>query len=107
VHSLALPAAATFQHGILTWLACNKNTVTFLHSLQYGLKFGLRPLFTFQNQTHGQMLVQLYSDKVIFLGPHALEENRTHRVQGFNIQSRIYTYVTYMLQFSSEPMRQL
>jgi len=30
-----------------------------------------------------------------------------HRVQRFNIQSRIYTYVNYTLQFSSEPMRPL
>jgi len=30
-----------------------------------------------------------------------------HRVQRFNIQGRIYTYVNYTLQFVSEPMRQL
>ena len=30
-----------------------------------------------------------------------------HRVQRFNIQGRIYTYVNHTLQFSSEPMRQL
>jgi len=30
-----------------------------------------------------------------------------HRVQRFNIQGRIYTYVNYTLQFSSEPMRPL
>jgi len=30
-----------------------------------------------------------------------------HRVQRFNIQGRIYTYVNYTLQFSSQPMRQL
>jgi len=30
-----------------------------------------------------------------------------HRFRHFTIQSRIYTYVNYMLQFSSEPMRQL
>jgi len=30
-----------------------------------------------------------------------------HRVQRFNIHGRIYTYINYTLQFSSEPMRPL
>ena len=53
------------------------------------------------------MLAQLYSGNVVFLGPPSLEEYQMHRVQHFNIQGRIYTYVNYTLQFSSEPMRQL
>ena len=53
------------------------------------------------------MLVQLYSGNVVFLDPPSLEEYQMHRVQRFNIQGRIYTYVNYTLQFSSEPMRQL
>ena len=57
---LASPAAATFQHGILTQLACKESTVTLLRSLQYGSKFGLRPLFDYQDQTRGRVLVQLY-----------------------------------------------
>jgi len=104
---LASPAAATFEHGILTQLACKESTVTLLRSLQYGSKFGLRPLFAYQDQTRGRVLVQLDSGNVVFLGPPSLEEYRMHRVQRFNIQGRIYTYVNYTLQFSSEPMRQL
>jgi len=50
---LASPAAATFQHGILTQLACKESTITLLRSLQYGSKFGLRPLFAYQDQTRG------------------------------------------------------
>jgi len=88
---LASPAAATFQHGILTQLACNESTVTLLRSLQYGSKFGLRPLFAYQDQTRGRVLVQLYSGNVVFLGPLSLEEFQMHRVQRFNIQGRIYT----------------
>ena len=104
---LASPAAATFQHGILTQLACTENTVTLLRSLQYGSRFGLRPLFAYQDQPRERVLVQLYSGNVVFLGPPSLEEYQMHRVQRFNIQSRIYTYVNYTLQFSSEPMRPL
>jgi len=104
---LASPAAATFQHGILTQLACKESTVTLLRSLQYGSKFGLRPLFDYQNQTRGRVLVQLYSGNVVFLGPPSLEEYQMHRFQRFNIQCRIYTYIIYTLQFSSESMRQL
>ena len=104
---LASPAAATFQHGILAQLACKESTVTLLRSLQYSSKFGLRPLFAYQDQTRGRMLVQLYSGNVVFLGPPSLEEYQMHGVQRFNIQGRIYTYVNYTLQFSSEPMRQL
>jgi len=104
---LASPAAATFQHGILTQLASEESTVTLLRSLQYGSKFGLRPLFAYQDQTRGRVLVQLYSGNVVFLGLPSLEEYQMHRVQRFNIQGRICTYVNYMLQFSSEPMRQL
>ena len=103
---LAATAAATFQHGIiiLTQLACK---VTLLRSLQYDSKFGLRPLFAYQDQTRRRVLVQLYSGNVIFLGPPSLAEYQMHRVQRFSIQGRIYTYVKYTLQFSSEPMQQL
>jgi len=94
---LASPAAATFQHGILTQLACKESTVTLLSSLQYGSKFGLRPLFDYQDQTRGRVLVQLYSGNVVFLGPPSLEEYQMHRVQRFNIQCRIYSYVNYTL----------
>ena len=80
---LASPAAATFQHGILTQLACKESTVTLLRSLQFCSKFGLRPLFAYQDQTRRRVLVQLY------------------------IQGRIYTYVNSTLQFSSDPKRQL
>jgi len=104
---LASPTATTFQHGILTQFACKESTATLLRSLQYGSKFGLRPLFAYQDQTSGRVLVQLYSGNVIFLGLPSLEEYQMHRVQRFNIQCRIYTYVNYTLQFSSEPMRQL
>ena len=104
---LASPTAATFQHGILTQLACKESTVILLRSLQYGSKFGLRPLFVYQDQTHGRVLVQLYSGNIVFLGPPSLEEYQMHRVQRFNIQSRIYTFVNYTLQFSSEPVRPL
>jgi len=104
---LASPAAATFQHGILTQLACKESTVTLLRSLPYGSKFGLQPLFAYQDQTRGRMLVQLYSGDIVFLGPPSLEKYQLHRVQRFNIQGRIYTYVNYTLKFSSEPMRQL
>ena len=104
---LASPATATFQHGILTQLACDESTVTLLRSLQYGSKFGLRTLFAHQDQSRGRVLVQLYSGNVVFLGPPSLEEYQMHRVQRFNFQGRIYTYVNYTQQFSSEPMRQL
>jgi len=104
---LASPAATTVQQGILSQLACKESTVTLLRSLQYGSKFGLRPLFAYQDQFRGRVLVQLYSGNVVFLGPHSLEEYQMHRVQRFNIQGRIYTYVNHTLQFSSEPMRQL
>ena len=103
---LASSAAATFQHGILTQLACTETTVTLLRSLQYGSRFGFRSLFAYQDQTRGWVLVQLYSGNVVFLGPLSLKEYQMHRVQCFNIQGRIYTYVNYTLQFSSEPMRQ-
>jgi len=69
-----LRAAATFQHGVLTQLACTESTVTLLRSLQYGSKFGLRPLFACQDHTCGRVLVQLYSGNVVFLGPPCLEE---------------------------------
>jgi len=104
---LASPAAATFQHGILTQVACTESMVTLLRSLQYGSKFGLRPLYACQDHTRGWVLVQLYSGNVVFLGPPSLEEYQMHRVQRFNIQGKIYTYVNYSLQFSSEPMRPL
>jgi len=104
---LASPAAATFQHGILTQLACKESTVALLCSLQYGSKFGLRPLFAYQDQSRGRVLVQLYSGNVVSLGPPSLEEYQMHRVQHFNIQGGINTYVNYTLQFSSEPMRPL
>jgi len=38
-------------------LACTESTVTLLRSLQYGSKFGLRPLFADQDQTGGRVLV--------------------------------------------------
>jgi len=104
---LASPAAATFQHGILTQLAWKESAVPLLRSLQYGSKFGYRPLFADQDQTCGRMLVQLYSGNVVFLDSVSLQEHQMHRVQRFNIQGRINTYVNYTLQFSSEPMRQL
>jgi len=50
---LTSPAATTFQHGILTQSACKESTVTLLRSLQYGSKFGLRPLFAYQDHTRG------------------------------------------------------
>ena len=77
---LASPVAATFQHGIFTQLACKESTVTLLRSLQYGSKFGLRPLFAYQDQTRGQVLVQLHSGNVNFLGPPSLAEYQMHRV---------------------------
>ena len=64
-------------------------------------------VFAYQDQSRGRVLVQLYSGNVVFLGPPSLEEYQMHRVQRFNIQSRIYTYVNYTLQFNSEPMRPL
>jgi len=102
-----LRAAATFQHGVLTQLACTESTVTLLRSLQYGSKFGLRPLFACQDHTRGRVLVQLYSGNVVFFGPLSLEEYQMHRVHRFNIQGRNYTYSNSTLHFSSEPMRQL
>jgi len=92
-----------------TWhsYTAEESTVTLLRSLQYGSKFGLRPLFAYQDQTRGRVLVQLYSGNVVFLDPPSLEEYHMLRVQRFNIQCRIYTYVNYTLQFSSEPMQQL
>jgi len=88
-------------------LACTESTVTLLRCLQYNSKFGLRPLFAYQDQARGRVLVQLYSGDVVFLGPPSLEEYQMHRVQRFNIQGRICTYINYTLQFSSEPMRPL
>ena len=92
-----------------TWhsYTAEESTVTLLRSLQYGSKSGLRPLFAYQDQTRGRVLVQLYSGSVVFLDPPSLEEYHMLRVQRFNIQCRIYTYVNYTLQFSSEPMQQL
>jgi len=49
----------------------------------------------------------MYSGNVAFLGPPSLKEYQMHRVQRFNMQGRIYTYINYTLQFRSEPMRQL
>ena len=92
---------------ILTQLACKESSVTLLRSLQYGSKFDLRPLFAYQDQSRGRVLVQLYSGNVVSLGPPSLEEYQMHRVQHFNIQGGINTYVNYTLQFSSEPMRPL
>ena len=83
---LASPAAATFQHGILTQLACKESTVTLLRSLQYGSKFRLRPLFADQDQTRGRVLVQLYSGHVVFLAPPFLEEYLMHRVSSSALQ---------------------
>ena len=101
---LASLAAITLQYGILTQLSCKESTVTLLRSLQYGSKFGLWPLFAYQDQSRGRVLVQLYLGNVVFLDPPSLEEYQMHRVQHFNIQGRIYTYANYTLQFSSEPM---
>jgi len=88
---LSSPAAASFHHGSLTQLACTESTITLLRSLQYGSKFGLRPLIAYQDQTRGRVLVQLYSGNVVFFGPPSIEEYQMHRVQRFNIRGRIYT----------------
>ena len=53
------------------------------------------------------VLVQLYSGNIVLHVPPPLEGYQMHRVQRFNIRGRIYTYVHLMLQFRSEPMRQL
>ena len=82
---LTSPAATTFQHGILTQFACKEKTVTLLRSFQYDSKFGLWPLFAYQDQTRRRVLVQLYSGNVVFLGPLSLEEYQMHRVQRFDM----------------------
>jgi len=56
-HFPRLTSCSYLSTRILTQLACAESTVTFLRSLQYGSKFGLRPLFAYQDQTRGRVLV--------------------------------------------------
>jgi len=87
-------------------MACTKDTVTLLRYLQYGSKFGLQPLFAYQDRTCGRVFVLLYWGNIVILGPLSLERYQIHRVQRFNIQGRICHYVDYSLQYSSAHMRQ-
>jgi len=57
-----------------------------IHSLPYGSKFDVPPLFAYHEPTRGRVLVYLCAELVVFLGPISYRGHCTALISAFNIQ---------------------